>query len=161
MSGDGLVPLDDTEFPMHKGAKTSLYIAGALCILLVCAAPIGLYFIWRTSKGRVLLNRTRIRAEGLMNDEIVFADVERIGLLNIPMVARGIGGMLARIKLDNMDYGVNLVARLKNGKDVKFVLNQYQDHGRIIDRVKEALPALKMEEIPMGVFTWKWPERLP
>jgi hypothetical protein len=151
--------METAEFPFHKGARTALYVAGGLCIILICAAPIGLYFIWRTMKGKVIIDRERIRAEGLMTDEIVFADVERLGLLNVPMVARGIGGMLARMKLDNMDYGVNLVAKLKSGKNVKFVLNQYEKHGEIIERVKQACPNVPMETIAMGLLTWKWPER--
>lgn len=152
--------METAEYPFHKGARTSLYIAAALCILLVCAAPIGFYFIYRVQKGKVSIDAQKIRAEGLMTDEIVFADVERIGILNIPNVARGIGGLLARMKLDNMDYGVNLVARLKNGKDVKFLLNQYENHKAIVEKVKQAVPSLPMEEIPMGVFSWKWPERV-
>jgi len=151
--------METAEFPFHKGARTALYVAAGLCIVLVCAAPVGLYFIWRVMKGKVTIDAQRIRAEGLMTDEIVFADVERLGLLNIPLVARGIGGMLARMKLDNMDHGVNLVARLKNGKNVKFVLNQYENHAQIIERVKQACPSVPMESISMGLLTWKWPER--
>ena len=151
--------METVEFPFHKGARTSLYIAAALCILIVCAAPIGAYFIWRVMKGKITIDSQKIRAEGLMTDEIVWAEVERIGLLNIPLGGAGIGRMLARMKLDNMDYGVNLVAKLKNGKDVKFLLNQYENHGQIIDKVKQATPNLTMEEIPMGLLSWKWPER--
>src|SRR5258706_12848804 len=118
--------METAEFPFHKGARMSLYVAAALCIVLVCAAPIGAYFIWRVSKGKVSVDGTRVRAEGLLTDEIVFADVERLGILKIPLGARGIGGALARMKLNNMDYGVNLVAKLRTGKNVKFLLNQYE-----------------------------------
>lgn len=151
--------METLEYPFHKGARTSLYIAAALCILIVCAAPIGAYFIWRVMKGKITIDSQKIRAEGLMTDEFAWADVDRMGLLNIPMVARGIGGLLARMKLDNMDYGVNLVARLKNGKDVKFLLNQYERHQEIVEKVKLALPNVPMETIPMGIFSWKWPEK--
>ncbi|MBL8952972.1 MAG: hypothetical protein JNK82_19500 [Myxococcaceae bacterium] len=151
--------MEATEYPFHKGARTSLYVAAGLCILLVCAAPIGAYFIWRVMKGKVIIDSQKIRAEGMLTDEIVFSDVERVGLLRIPMVAGGIGGMLARMKLNNMDHGINLVARLNNGKDVKFLLNQYENHEQIIERVKQALPTKQLEEIPMGMLTWKWPER--
>lgn len=153
-------PMETIEFPFHKGARTSLYIAAALCILIVCAAPIGAYFIWRTMKGKVSIDSQKIRAEGLMTDEIVFADVERLGILNIPLGGAGFARMLARAKLDNMDYGVNLVAKLKNGKDVKFLLNQYENHGQIIDKVKAACPNIPMEEVPMGILSWKWPEKI-
>jgi hypothetical protein len=150
--------MEPAEFPFHKGARTSLYVAAALCILLVCAAPIGAYFIWRIGRAKVTIDGVRIRADGLLSDEIVFADVARLGIVNIPMVARGIGGMLARMKLNNMDYGVNLVAKLHSGKNVKFLLNQYENHEQIIERVQQACPSIRIEQIPMGVFTWKWPE---
>jgi hypothetical protein len=154
-----LAPTDVAEFPFHKGARTSLYIAGALLILIICAAPIGAYFIWRTVKGKISVDARRIRAQGLLTDEIVFSEVDRLGLLEIPLGGAGIGRMLARMKLDNMDYGVNLVAKLKNGKNVKFLLNQYENHQAIIEKVKQACPQVPMETIPMGILTWKWPER--
>ena len=151
--------METLEYPFHKGARTSLYVAAGLCILLVCAAPIGLYFIWRVSKGKVTIDGTKIRAEGLLTDEILFADVERLGILRVPMVAGGIGGALARMKLNNMDTGVNLVAKLRNGKNVKFLLNQYENHEQIIEKVKQRCPSVQLEEIPMGMLTWKWPEQ--
>lgn len=151
--------METLEYPFHKGARTSLYVAAALCILLVCAAPIGFYFIWRIGKGKVTIDGQKIRADGLMSDEIQWSEVDRLGLLHIPMVARGVGGMLARMKLNNMDTGINLVARLKSGKDVKFLLNQYENHDQIIEKVKQACPSVPMETIPMGVFSWKWPEK--
>jgi hypothetical protein len=150
--------METIEFPFHKGARTSLYIAAGLLIVLICAAPIGFYFIWRVGKGKVSIDGTRIRAEGLLTDEILWADVERLGILKIPLAARGVGGMIANMKLNNMGYGVNLVAKLRNGKNVKFLLNQYENHEQIIEKVKQACPSVKMEEIPMGLFTWKWPE---
>ncbi|MBK7857234.1 MAG: hypothetical protein IPJ65_01165 [Archangiaceae bacterium] len=153
--------METIEYPFHKGARTSLYVVAALCIILVCAAPIGLFFIWRVSKGKVSIDSTRIRADGLMSDEIAFADVERLGILKIPLGGAGLGRALARLKLDNMDHGVNLVARLKSGKNVKFLLNQYERHGEIIEKVKQACPSVPMEEIPMGLLTWKWPEPAP
>jgi hypothetical protein len=151
--------METAEYRFHRGARTSLYIAAALCIVLVCAAPIGLYFIWRVSRGKVFVDAQRIRAEGLLTDEIQFAEVERLGILKIPLGGAGVGRLLARLKLDNMDYGVNLVARLKSGKDVKFLLNQYENHAQILEQVQKACPQLPLEDIPMGMLTWKWPER--
>lgn len=150
--------METLEFPFHKGARTALYVAAALCIVLVCAAPIGAYFIFRVSRGKVSVDGAKLRAEGLLTDEIQFSEVERLGLLKIPLVARGIGGALARMKLNNMDHGVNLVAKLRSGKNVKLLLNQYERHEQIIERVKQACPGVPLEEIPMGLLTWKWPE---
>lgn len=151
--------METYDYPFHKGARTSLYVAAVLLILIVCAAPVGAYFIWRVRKAKVSISSSGLKAEGLLTDELKFADVERLGLLRIPLVARGLGGALARMKLNNMDHGLNLVARLNNGKDVKFLLNQYERHDEIIERVKQACPSIPIEEIPMGMLTWKWPER--
>jgi hypothetical protein len=152
-------PADGAQYPFHKGARTALYVAGALLILLLCTFPIGAFIIWRVGKARVTVSGTGLRAEGILTDELQFADVERIGILKVPLVARGIGGSLARMKLNNMDEGVNLVARLRGGKTVKFLLNQYERHEEIIEKVRAALPGLELEQVTMGALTWKWPER--
>ena len=69
-----------------------------------------------------------------------------------------LGAVLANMKLDNMGEGVNLVFRLKNGKDVKFIANQYERHAELIELVSKSV-RVPRETITMGVLSWKWPER--
>ena len=78
-------------------------------------------------------------------------------MLRIPIVARGIGGALARMMVGG-DYGINLVVRTKAGKDVKLIASQYERHDEIIQKVAQAC-GKDLEQMPMGMFTWSWPQR--
>lgn len=150
--------MNELEFPMHKGARTALNITGVLLIILCVTIPFAVWVFYRVSKAKVTVGTEELVASGLVTDRVRFADVERFGVLRIPMVARGIGGVLANMKLDNMGEGVNLVFRMKDGKDVKFVCNQYERHQELIEAVTKAV-RVPRETIAMGVLTWKWPER--
>ncbi len=149
---------DVVEFPFHKAAKGSLYVAAVLCILLVIAAPLGIYFLFRIGKAKVSISPTGLKAEGLLTDSFEFADVARLGLLKIPVVARGAGAALARAKLGGLDYGLNLVVKTRAGKQIKFITNQYERHDEMIAKVKQAVP-VPCDEITMGMFGLKWPEK--
>lgn len=149
---------DVIEYPFHKAAKTSLIIAGVLCCILVFAAPIGIWIIYKVTRARVTISPTGVKVNGLFSSGFEFADVERLGLLKIPIAARGAGGALAQAKLGGLPYGLNLVAKLKNGKNVKFITNQHERHEEMIEKIK-ANVNVPCEEIPMGIFGWKWPEQ--
>lgn len=150
--------MEPLDFPMHKGARTSMYVVAVLLCLLCVTIPFAIYLFIRIGSCRVRLQGRTLEARGIVTDTVNFDDVERVGVLRIPMVARGIGGALARMKLDNMDEGVNLVFRLKSGKDVKFIANQYERHAELLEKVT-ALFGKPLETIPMGLLSWKWPER--
>ena len=49
---------DVSEYPFHKAAKGSLYVAAVLCIILIIAAPLGFYFIYRIGKAKVTIGPT-------------------------------------------------------------------------------------------------------
>lgn len=154
--------MDDVvaSYPFHKGAKTALYIAAFLCILLIVSIPLAAWLFYRVSVARVYITRTGVKAEGLiMSDVFDFANVDRIGLLQIPLAARGLGAVIADMKLKNMGYGLNLVVKTKAGKEVKFITNQYENHEELIEKVKAAV-GKPMETVTMGVFSAKWPEKV-
>jgi hypothetical protein len=147
-----------TEFRMHKGARTALNISGALLLLLCVTIPVAAWIFYRVSKAKVTVRPDGLVAEGLMTDSVQFDDVDRFGVLRIPLAARGLGAVLANMKLDNMGEGVNLVFRLKNGKDVKFIANQYERHAELIELVSKSV-RVPREDLTMGVLSWKWPEK--
>ncbi|MBL8920494.1 MAG: hypothetical protein JNJ54_16640 [Myxococcaceae bacterium] len=147
-----------TEFRMHKGARTALNISAALLLLLCITIPVAAWFFYRVTRAKVTVRPDGLTAEGLLTDSVQFDDVERFGVLRIPLAARGIGAVLANMKLDNMGEGVNLVFRLKNGKDVKFIANQYERHAELIELVSKSVRAPR-ENLTMGVLSWKWPEK--
>ncbi|MEW6434158.1 MAG: hypothetical protein AB1730_21875 [Myxococcota bacterium] len=146
------------EYPFHKGARTALIVTGVLLCVLCITFPVGLYFIWRVLKGGVTMTNSGVVVKGLTNDSFEFADVQRLGLLKVPMVGRGIGGTLANMRLDNMGYGLNLVVKLRNGKERKFLLNQFERHQELTERITKASP-VPVEELTMGLLGPKWPEK--
>lgn len=150
--------MNELEFPVHKPGRTSLTVAAVLLMILCVTIPVGIYFLVRLRSMRVIVRPGGLEARGLVTDEVDFDQVERFGVLRIAVVARGIGGYLAKMKLNHMDEGVNLVFKLKNGKTVKFLANQYERHDELIEQVSRAV-RVPREEISMGLLTWKWPER--
>jgi hypothetical protein len=147
------------EFPFHKGAKGALYFVAVLLIVLVLPIPLAIYFFFRIGTAKVAISRTGVRAEGLMlTDKFEFADVARFGLLKIPLAGGGIAKAIANAKLAGLGYGLNVVVETKSGKTIKFIANQYVDHDKMIAQIKQALP-MPCEEIEMGLFKMKWPER--
>ena len=150
--------MDAVEYPMHKGARTSLYVVAGLLVLLCFTIPFAVYVFLRVRSAKVRVTASGLEARGLLTTTVAFDEVERAGVLRIPLVARGVGGALARMKLDNMDEGVNLVFRLRGNKDVKVLANQFENHRELIERVRGSV-RVPLEEIKMGVFGWKWPER--
>ena len=38
--------MEDVTYPMHKGAKTALYIMCALMVVLCATAPLAIYFLY-------------------------------------------------------------------------------------------------------------------
>ena len=145
-------------FPLHKPARTSFIILAVLLALLCVTLPLTIYILVRLGSMRVRLTARGLEAKGLTSDEVVFDEVERFGVLRIPMRARGLGGVVANMKLNNMNEGVNLVFLMKNGKTVKFISNQFERHDELIQRVTEAVRVPK-ETIEMGLLNWKWPEK--
>lgn len=145
------------EYPFHKGAKGSLYTAAVLLLLLVFTIPIAIYFFWRIGRAKVTFTESGLEVNGLGSSKFDWSDVSRLGLLKIPLHARGVGGALAQAKLGGLNYGLNVVVQTKSGKNIKFIANQYERHDELVEKVKQHLSHLPCEEIPMGVFGWKWP----
>lgn len=126
--------------------------------MFVCLFPISIYLLVRLSKMRVKVTASGLEARGLVTDVVNFDEVVRFGVLHVPMVGGGLGGYLARMKVNHMNEGLNLVFLLRDGRTVKFLANQYDRHDELINRVA-SLVRVPREEMQMGLFTWAWPEK--
>jgi hypothetical protein len=134
-------------------------IMGVLLCVLCVPFPLALWIFWRIGRAKVEVRPDGLTAEGpVLTDVVRFEDVQRLGLLRVPLVAKGLGATIANMKLDNLGEGLNLVFRLKDGSDVKFIANQYERHTELIEAVRQAT-RLPCEPIQMGLLSWKWPER--
>ncbi len=149
----------ELEFPLHKPGKTANIILAVLLCILCVTVPAAIWLLTRLGKMKVIVRSDGLEAIGpFMTDEVKFDDVERFGILRVPMVARGLGGIVAAMKLNNMNEGVNLVFKLKSGKEVKFIGNQFDNHDGLVEAVT-ARVRVPREEIKMGILSWKWPEK--
>jgi hypothetical protein len=148
--------MENREFPLHKGARSALRIAGILCILIVMAAPFGIWIIWRVANGKISLTKTGLVASALGSTAFEFAEVQRIGICMVPIVARGIGGALARQKVGG-DAGTNICVILKSGKKKQLTISMYEDYKTAMELISTGV-GQPYEELQMGVFGVKWPE---
>ena len=151
---------DESEFPLHKGARGSFYFLAALLVLLFITIPFSIILIFRVSKAKVIVSRTGVKAISPLftTDAFEFSDVARFGLLKVPLGGAGIGRAVANIKLGGLGYGLNIVVQTRAGKTIKFISNQYERHEELIAKLKQAIP-LPCEDITMGLLSMKWPER--
>lgn len=156
---NALTAQQPVEFPLHKPGRTSMVILAVLLMLLCVTVPFGLYLLVRMGSMRVRLSASSLEARGITTDVVEFDQVERFGVLRVPLVARGLGAVVARMKLDNMSEGVNLVFLLKSGKTVKFIANQFERHQDLVEQVTR-LVRVPREELTMGLMGPKWPERV-
>lgn len=149
----------NAEYPLHKNGRTSFIVVSVLLCILCITIPLAVWVLTRLGKMKVALRGDGLEAIGaFLTDDVLWDDVERFGVLRIPVVAGGLGGYFARMKLNHMNEGVNVVFRLKNGKDVKFIANQYEGWEKLIEDIAGRVRAPR-EEIAMGLLSWKWPEK--
>lgn len=145
----------DKDYGFHKGAKVALNIVGVLLILLVFTAPIAIWVFWRVSKGNLRVTQSGVRASALFTVAFDFAEVARLGVCRVPVVARGIGGALARYKVGG-DHAINVYVLLRNGKKKSITVSMYEDHEAATAQISTAL-GKPYEPLEMGAFGVKWP----
>jgi hypothetical protein len=148
--------MENREFRLHKGARTALNIAGILCIVLIIAAPFGIWIMLRVAGGKLILGAQGLVAKALGTVQYDWKDVDRIGLVSVPIVARGIGGMLARQKVGG-DFALNVCVLLRSGKKRMFTVSMYEDHQAALEQITAAV-GKPYEDLKMGVFGVKWPD---
>lgn len=143
-------------YPMHGGAKGAFYTAGGLCCLLIITIPVGIWFIIKAAGARVELSDTHVVQRGLTTVKIAFADVTRLGILEVAVVGGGIGGAIARKKCGGRT-AIHLCTVDARGKNRRFMASMYGNYQEIIDRVAAAT-GKPVERLSMGVMGPKWPE---
>ncbi len=154
----GPAPQHDPHFAvykMHSGAKTALNVVGVLCCLLIVAIPFGIWAFIAASRGRVEVRADGLVAYSLTTVAIKFAEVQRLGYLNRPVIARGIGGALARKKVGG-DQAVLLGVQDSRGKTRHFCASMYENHGDLFQRVSYYTHR-PVETLEQGAFGLKWP----
>lgn len=140
---------------LHSGAKTALNIVGGLLVLLIVTIPFAIYVFVRTAGARVELTGDQLIFKNLLSKRWKLASLRRLGVLAMPMYARGIGGILARKKVGG-DHAIHLCAIDERGKKMSMLVSMFERHQEIIQQVA-ARTGLPVEEVKSGAFGPKWP----
>jgi hypothetical protein len=144
------------EYRFHAGARSSLKIAAVLCCLLVVSAPIGIWVWLRAVGGKVRVTPVDVAVKGLGGTSFRFDEVARMGLLQVRIVARGIGGALVRRRVGGND-AFHLVVKTTNGKTRKFIASSYENYRELIATLSERAHK-PIEPLRVGLLGPKWPE---
>ncbi|MBT8493387.1 MAG: PH domain-containing protein [Deltaproteobacteria bacterium] len=145
-----------TVYPMSSGAKMAYTVVGVLLCILILTIPVGIYFIIRARGGRVEVTGEGITARGIGTTTIGWADTTRLGVLEVRVVARGIGGWLARKKTGG-PTAYHLCACDRSGKTRYFMASSYDGWQNLIQQAA-ATRQLPLETMSMGWKGPKWPD---
>jgi len=145
----------ETEYRFHQGARIALYIVVGLCTFLVFAIPFAIWIAIRTAGGKVVLSPSGVVAKGLLTTEFSYADVARLGRCKAPVLAKGVGGALARQRVGG-DNAIHVVVKLKDGKTRKFIASSYEKYEEIMAKISQGV-GKPYEQLTMGAFGMKWP----
>jgi hypothetical protein len=142
-------------YRLHAGARSALNIAGGLLVLLVITIPIAILIFMRTAAARIELSPEELVFRNLFSKRVKLGTMRRLGWLSVPVVARGIGGALARRKVGG-PAAIHLCSIDERGKKFNVPVSMFERYQEIIQQVS-ALTRLPVEEVKMGVFGPKWP----
>jgi len=144
------------EYRFHDGARSSLAVVAVLCFVLIVAAPVAVWVLVRRSLGKVRITPLGVVATGLGGTVTFrFDEIARLGLVEVPIVARGIGGALVRRRVGG-DKAVHLVVKTRTGETVKFIVSSYENYQDIIAQVG-ARAEKPYEPVAVGLFGIKGP----
>jgi len=150
-------PSNATIYNLHQGATSALTIVGVLLCILIITIPVGIYIIVRVRGGRVEVTQEGLVAKAIGTKKFRFSEVNRLGVCHAPVIARGIGGALARKKVGG-DEGINMCFMI--GKKTKvFIASMYENHQQMFDQVSQIL-GKPVEEVKIGALRLKWPEQV-
>ncbi|HEX3597128.1 MAG TPA: hypothetical protein VHU80_18600 [Polyangiaceae bacterium] len=148
--------MNTLEYRFHSGARGALTIVAVLCFFLIVAAPIAIWVLIRSRTALVRISPTETYAKGLYTStSFNFAEVARLGLLEAPIVARGIGGALVKRRFDG-DKAIHIVVKTNSGKTCKIGVSQYENYRDIIAKVSERAQK-PYEQLKTGLIGIKWP----
>jgi hypothetical protein len=145
------------EVPFHDGARSALRITAILCLITCIGIPFGIWLLYRVSTARLTIDANGLTARTEFKTvRVAFADVERVGVLRVAIIAGGIAGVLARKKVGGGD-AIHLAFRLRGGASKMFMVSMFEGHEQIVSDLARGLNR-PIEPLQMGLWTApKWP----
>jgi hypothetical protein len=144
-------------YPLHAGAKAALNVTAFLLILLVITIPFAVYVFVRTAGGRIEVTGDELIFRNLVTKRWKLASLRRLGVLAVPIIARGIGGSLARKKVGG-DKAIHLCAIDDRGRKMNVLISMFERHQEIVQQVA-GITRLPVEEVKSGAFGPKWADQ--
>lgn len=149
--------MNPLEFHFHKQGRLALMIVACILFFFIFTGPFALWVLWRRASGGIRLSDQGLEAKELGSSQSVrWNEVARIGVLQVPVLARGVGGMLARWRMGG-PVATHLVFKTVKGKDRSVAVSSFEDFQRIIEESQKHVQR-PLEVITSGVFSPKWPE---
>ena len=144
-------------YRFHSQGRLALMIVAVLLFCLVMPAPLALWVLWRRATGRVRLSDAELEAVELgSSTRIPWSDVARLGVLKAPVMARGVGGMLARWRMGG-PVATHLFFQTVKGKDRSVVVSSFERYEEIVAEAQKRA-GKPLETMKQGLLSAKWPE---
>lgn len=143
-------------YRLHGGARSAFTIVSILLIFLVVTIPVAAWIFIRSSAGRIEIRGSQLIARALFTKRWDLTRVRRLGVLAVPMYARGLGGALARRKVGG-NSAIHLCTIDDRRRKSSVIVSMYERYPEIINQVS-MLTRLPVEELKVGAFGAKWPE---
>jgi hypothetical protein len=142
-------------FPLHAGARGAYMVLGVLLCLLIVGIPFAVWAFIARSRGRIDVRGMEIVSIGFFTRRLDLSRARRLGVLHVPVYARGIGGAIARRKVGG-DQAVHLCTMDEQGRKANMLVSMYERFPEII-QYGQRVTGLRLEDVQVGALGPKWP----
>lgn len=142
-------------FPLHAGARGAYMVLGVLLCILIVGIPFAIWAFIARSRGRIDVRGLEIVSVGFFTRRLDLSRARRLGVLHVPVYARGIGGAIARRKVGG-DQAVHLCTMDEQGRKANMLVSMYERFPEIIQYGQRAT-GLPLEDVQVGALGPKWP----
>ncbi len=142
-------------FPLHGGARGAYMVLGVLLCLLIVGIPFAIWAFIARSRGRVDVRGMEVVSVGFFTRRLDLSRARRLGVLHVPVYARGIGGAIARRKVGG-DQAVHLCTMDEQGRKANMLVSMYERFPEII-QYGQRVTGLPLEDVQVGALGPKWP----
>ena len=142
-------------YPLHAGARGAYMVVGVLLFILIIGIPFAIWAFIARSRGRMEVRGLDIRSFGFFTRQLDLSRARRLGVLEVPIYARGIGGAIARRKVGG-NKAVHLCTMDEQGRKANILVSMYERFPDIIQHAQR-MTGLPLEEVKVGALGPKWP----
>jgi len=123
-----------TTYPLSDGSRRATRTTAVLCMLTVIGMPIAIWLLVRLKSAKLTIGPDSVVVRNWATTTIPLAEVVRIGVLRVKIIAVGIGGRIARQRCGG-DSAIHLCFKLQSGAERKFMVSPFENHERIAQAI--------------------------